>query len=832
MQEATCTELCQSINMRFKGSCGSRGSSSQGIVMQQSGTDLNGFHTPHSACSRSSSASSCRVRGLSQDEPSFISAKASAWMPAGPRNVASLRGTEDEMSFISGDIPLSTRPRVAPVVISPEISRDTRLVPYPPTPCPPITCPPTPAGSPENLPELPGMSGRVIRNEQSVSGPISGEEKWSGLVAELLNATRAEATVNSAWKFIKHQPKTSSTASLGRHARLEGANATEIVDLDEGSNFDRIFRSLEQWVWHPHSRRRIGWDIVGILVCVYELIIFPVRGAFVLPSGFAGLQKALDVFSALYWTIDVFLTFITAYPTSAGLMETKPAMIAKRYLLSWFSPDACMGACDWILLTYDLFGTGEQTGSMRIGKSVTRCLRLVRVFRLIKARERLTEVCGQVSSGVFVACLIVLRPFFVLLFLNHYAACAWYALSVMWSNGWTEKVLGPDHHPSQAYAIALHWALAQFSLGTVSSVCAGTTSEHLFAAALAVGALFSFSYFGYGFNTGMQQLGILDRCAEEEAAVRRYLSENKITMTLALRVNQFLRQKQGMSHRRRLDIKDVPSFRMLPRHIQKQLAEQAYSARLGLHPLFHVLQHLEVEAMQMLYLTGLEEKFMLPEEEMFGKDDVVDRMLFNLTGTLVYERQQDSPPSLTLETFRANGGVVVEEKIRVLPTQWVCEDVLWAAESRVEGPFIACGGSCQLLTLAAETFRKLALRSFCHETRNFLSVYAKHFVKSFNDVASCRTSDPEDCLFNNGGCLLQLVKQAAQGLLPSKTLYGLVEEEQEDASDDAVPVRRYSTQGLFGYLQPKRRSIWSPRATSPSVRRTTTDPTHGAYRAW
>eukprot|EP00927_Polykrikos_kofoidii_P034768 TRINITY_DN29420_c0_g1_i1.p1 TRINITY_DN29420_c0_g1~~TRINITY_DN29420_c0_g1_i1.p1 ORF type:complete len:857 (-),score=135.09 TRINITY_DN29420_c0_g1_i1:462-3032(-) len=777
MQEATCLELCRSVGKRLEKHAASEDASASleemYVPLSVSSTrDKAGFGVPSPTFSMSS-------RLMLEDSVDSRESGMPFLSNSGPRIAASLlpEFTAGEVIVDTYEVPMAKCGGVRPEDVA--TIKEPSFQIHPPEPNDiPVQLPGMVQRSLSRVVELSmqrfddeNVSRRHFRTTRVIRTALSPDERWIHLCFEALNWNDPSiSTVNKEWKLAK----TPVTANPRQSTSFTLSNLLVPTTLKTSRPQDRGLREqlpsedpAPFWVLHPHSPRRFVWDIMGMLICTYEVLMLPVQTSFVLHPTYDKLRMIIDHCTAVFWLIDLLVTFASGYTTSEGLIEMRPWPIAKRYLMSWFASDCVVVTADWVALMTKFFS--DNSGSMRVGKTVSRLLRAVRVVRWFKARERFAEAFGMITSELLLVVLTISRPLALVVACCHYAACAWYALSTSLSNGWTSRALESDHQSSEAYAASLHWTLAQFTLGTSSSTKLETRSEHLFASVLVLIALFCFSYFHASCQSALAQFNVVDRCAAEEISVRRYLVENKIPRTLGVRVNQFMRKTQRMTHRRRVAMRDVETLRMLPKHIQQHLIEHTYFGRLNVHPVFRVLGNLEREAMQMFYMTSLEEKFMLPEEELFTKEEPVDRMLFVLTGTLMYTYARSRPNE-------KKASVPVE--VTVSPNQWACEEALWAADSFVAGPFIAYGGPCQLITILSESFRDVAFQAFSRSTVRLLAAYAQNYVEEFNaaseEFAMKSERNMQDLLFNNYGTTREALMEAAGEAITDSAILAMV----------------------------------------------------------
>jgi len=89
------------------------------------------------------------------------------------------------------------------------------------------------------------------------------------------------------------------------------------------------------------------WNILIMILLFYSCVIVPVQVAFYDPdpSNEINLDKIASLSADALFFIDIFVNFLSAYEIpGTNILETRPSVLAKDYLLSWFAIDlvACI----------------------------------------------------------------------------------------------------------------------------------------------------------------------------------------------------------------------------------------------------------------------------------------------------------------------------------------------------------------------------------------------------------------------------------------------------------------------------------------------------------
>lgn len=417
------------------------------------------------------------------------------------------------------------------------------------------------------------------------------------------------------------------------------------------------------------------------------------------------------------------VSFMTGYYTSDGLCEVSPPKVFKHYIQSWFAMDLGIVTVDWISVG---IGLGSSSGYMRLGKTVSRVMRVVRLLRFVKMNASLNEMLSSINSEYILTVVGLAKSVVGLVIVNHYIACFWYALSRMPDSHrtWSKQFLKHTNSMTYAYATSLHWALTQFTPASME-VVPQNEYERFFNAVVIIVALVAFSSFVSSITQAMTHLRqINSKKAEQEAQIRRYFAENKISRELAGQTWQFLR-KNRITAGRRIKENEIKALTLLPMRIREQLRQETYLPVLSVHPMFARYSCIEPDAIRRICSSNLREHTLMPHAE-FMSETAPTMMFFLMFGSIDYITQE---------------GMM----INVIQGSWACEAALWVAEPRLTAPFTAAVNGCDLMTLSTADFVRTA--QMFPVSFYTLAGYASHFVSVFNDaIADCKE---EDILFND-----------------------------------------------------------------------------------
>lgn len=175
---------------------------------------------------------------------------------------------------------------------------------------------------------------------------------------------------------------------------------------DEDDTTESVRGKVSFFVLHPSNRFRQFWDALQVLLLAYLAFTVPYRVGFKEPS--YGIWYILEFFVDIYFWIDLFLEFFTAY-WEPGEDEdvryvTDLGKIRNRYLRTWFIIDFFAtlpveyvarelqgtAACSWNFRVTDPCPPSafkELSPSLKRFLSVLRLLRMLKLLRIARGGE-------------------------------------------------------------------------------------------------------------------------------------------------------------------------------------------------------------------------------------------------------------------------------------------------------------------------------------------------------------------------------------------------------------------------------------------------------------
>eukprot|EP00428_Durinskia_dybowskii_P011696 CAMPEP_0170224796 /NCGR_PEP_ID=MMETSP0116_2-20130129/12103_1 /TAXON_ID=400756 /ORGANISM="Durinskia baltica, Strain CSIRO CS-38" /LENGTH=877 /DNA_ID=CAMNT_0010475509 /DNA_START=33 /DNA_END=2668 /DNA_ORIENTATION=+ len=487
---------------------------------------------------------------------------------------------------------------------------------------------------------------------------------------------------------------------------------------------------LQRFVVGPSSNRRILWDATSIFAVGYDVLTVPLIAFDGLMVG--DISAALSMCTSIFWVLDIAFSFMTGF-YSGGAIEMRPRVIARTYIRSWFFLDLCIILVDWLLILLDS-GMADIIGVVRVSKTLrlSRLLRLFRLLRLLKMPAIFDDLASNVHSELVITVISIARSLGLILVVNHFIACGWYALSAYSDPGsprWVAALVAEDRSVPYRYATSLHWSLTQFTPASME-IHPTNTAERIYAITVLFSALVTFSTFVSSITNAMTGLRrVNSERSQQSGFITRYITENHLSITLGNKINAFVRTQT--MRRRRVHESDIGIFRMLPVSLQQQLHWEVYSSKLAVHPLWYHAKEHDPHCLADLCNRAMSEVSLPALAELFAYGLDAEKIYFMQSGVMEY--RHSFRDIRVLEKFTAVGPEC---------KRWFCEVGLWV--NWKHGGRLVSLWTSEFVALDCESFRKivaqrpdmlLACRGYAHAFRNrMLDKPADFYWDVYHDV--------------------------------------------------------------------------------------------------
>jgi len=281
---------------------------------------------------------------------------------------------------------------------------------------------------------------------------------------------------NDVRMFLLRKQQDSSEASRQKRIKRNSSCHSKLSQL-----WEKIKEPIA-----PDSKFRLSWDILLIIVVIFDLVVLPMQIAFNLLSNLIYVQY---VFDALF-IIDIFLSFHTAYYKNGNLV-TSHKKIAKRYAKSWlvidiivaFPFDALQAGYNDDLTSSDVNQKQTVLGLLRI----LRLLKILRALKFLKVNKLFHKIKAYygASSGVTNTFKLA-RLLLIVLLMAHWLAGGWYLVAAFEEqngdaeNTWVYQNGFQDLGAPSLYLYSLYWAVATMLTVGYGDITPTTQAETIY----------------------------------------------------------------------------------------------------------------------------------------------------------------------------------------------------------------------------------------------------------------------------------------------------------------------------------------------------------------
>eukprot|EP01047_Picozoa_sp_COSAG01_P067185 COSAG01_NODE_9431_length_2448_cov_1.225202_3_plen_543_part_01 len=184
-----------------------------------------------------------------------------------------------------------------------------------------------------------------------------------------------------------------------------------------------------------------------MLFLLFVTVTVPLRACFDVDVPLWSVGFLIDLAVDIFFIVDVFLNFRTAFYDKHGFREIRPRKIAGNYLRGWFIIDfvSCLPVG---YVQYFLQSDEDQEGAdLRVVK-VLRLMRMSKMMRLARIRRILSKYSQNVNLQHY---LKIAFTVFLIMFLAHMLACFYFLV------GTGDETLGNDRYISGWVSMEEAW---------------------------------------------------------------------------------------------------------------------------------------------------------------------------------------------------------------------------------------------------------------------------------------------------------------------------------------------------------------------------------------
>jgi len=284
---------------------------------------------------------------------------------------------------------------------------------------------------------------------------------------------------------------------------------------------------------------------------------------------------------------------------------------------------------------------------------------LLRIVKLAWIVDMIVDYLDSEFAGVMFS---ITRMLLALLVINHFFACAWYAVGTLHSGqGWVQEPDFLDTDWTWLYLSSMHWSLTQFTPASMS-IQPTTKLERLFALLTVFFALVIFSYIVGSITGSLAQLRqIASGATRDYWLLRRYLQKNHVPTTLSLRIVRFVQHAYNRQQEK-MSVSQVSLLKLLSSQLNAELQCSLNLPHLKVHPLFNYLNDAATVTLNKVAQDAVTRIQMARGDTLFLLNQDGAGMYFVISGRILYSRDTEMGPKREL--------VDADE-------DWIAEPVLW-----------------------------------------------------------------------------------------------------------------------------------------------------------
>jgi len=474
-------------------------------------------------------------------------------------------------------------------------------------------------------------------------------------------------------------------------------------------------------VQRPGSSIRICWDLLSVLGLAFDIVFVPLQMAALVAYGTVSLS--LDWFSRIFWTMDIFTSFVTGY-YSQGNLIMDPLQIAKHYCRTWFFFDLLAVGTDWALF---LTSANSRVARLtRIGKYL-RFVRTLRIFRLQQSAFRHSaDLLEQMFSDAARARFAVFKWLIFVLVVYHFIACCWYTLGTHSKDGglssWVDMFTTQDADEYR-YITSLQWTMSFFA-GTSGGVIPKNVHERLFSLIMALFSLFVLSSIVSLITSAISSMQA-DSFNEtlQMNKLRRYFRIYELPAELCERVTKNAVHKSKVLHNR-IYPQDVELLSLVSDTLRMEIMYKVWEPCFQQSTVLSSLCSSNRAMMQSMAQQAVQLNVLAQQDYAFHSNQEAESALYTLRGDLIYT------PDITAIGHRFHSTLASARAVSADMQAWICEVTLWVPWVHV-GDLVSSGDT-DIACVVADSFGKITKRH--PDVLSLLSKRALAFVDTMNDV--------------------------------------------------------------------------------------------------
>lgn len=391
-------------------------------------------------------------------------------------------------------------------------------------------------------------------------------------------------------------------------------------------------RWLSRSIMRPESQKRMIWDTIGMLLLIFDVMHTPLM-VFAEPSSV--FELTMGVVTTVFWTCDIGVSFLRGY-YSGCVLEMRPGAIALRYLKREFLPDLLIATLDWSMMIVETEAS-RAVGYSRITKAFrfVRIARILRLVRLVKVHQFMEILESSTMDFATLSLIHVSKNLVLIVGINHFIACGWYAIGSLSKPSWRDILDEESRDIAYRYATSLHWSITQFTPASME-IQPKNVYERAFSVLVIFIGLVMFSSFVSTITSTMTTFRVeRNKRFKQKEFIRRYITENSISLALGSRISSFL-STYKFGSQRRVARNDIFLFKALPKNLRLMIDWEVYQGILIRVCFFAHVNECSPSGMLQICHIGVEEVSIASCEELFHCGKSASAMYITIAGSMQY----------------------------------------------------------------------------------------------------------------------------------------------------------------------------------------------------